>query len=197
MHQDEKSLVEALHRGEKRACDDLVERYRDRIYSVALRLTGNPTEAEEILQETLISACRGAEAFEGRSSLTTWLHRIAVNNNLMRQRRNQLATVSIDSPEGEDGLPSLQLPDQAWNPEHVTLTDELYQKMDEAVGSLPQQLRSVFVLRDLHHLSTKEVAQTLNLSPGNVKVRLHRARQLLREQLAGYLEELPDQPLDE
>lgn len=193
MNQDEKSLVEALHRGEKRACDDLVERYRDHIYHVALRLTGNPAEAEEILQETLISACRGAEAFEGRSSLTTWLHRIAVNNNLMRRRRNEVVTISIDSPAGEDGLPSIQLPDQAWNPETITLTDELYQKMDEAVASLPKQLRAVFVLRDLQNLSTKEVAQTLDLSPGNVKVRLHRARQLLREQLAGYLKELPNQ----
>lgn len=193
MDQDEKHLVEALHRREQRACDDLVERYRHQIYSVALRLTGNPAEAEEILQETLISACRAAEAFEGRSSLTTWLHRIAINNNLMRRRRNQVTTISIDSPAEDDGIPPIQLEAQDWNPEKVALTDEFHQKMDEAIASLPQQFRSVFVLRDLHNLSTKEAAKALSITPANVKVRLHRARQLLKERLAAYFDEQPGQ----
>ena len=93
-------------------------------------------------------------------------------------------------------LPPIQIQDQDWNPEKAALIDELYQKMDEAVASLPQQFRSVFVLRDLQSLSTKEAAEVLNISPTNVKVRLHRARQLLRERLAGYLSELPNQPSD-
>ena len=197
MQPDEKSLVEALHRGERYACDELVERYRSQIYQAALQLTGNPTEAEEILQETLINACRSVEAFEGRSSLTTWLYRIATNNGLMRRRRPEAPTVPIDSPHEAEGLPPVHLPDQTWDPEMITLTDELQTKMEEAMASLPKNLRSVFMLRDLQQLSTKETATLLEISPSNVKVRLHRARQLLRERLAQYIDKLPGQISDE
>ena len=196
MQTDEKSLVEALHRGERYACDELVARYRSQIYQTALRLSGNPTEAEEILQETLINACRSVEAFEGRSSLTTWLYRISTNNGLMRRRRPKTPTVPIDpTPETEES-PSVQLQDQTWDPEMMTLTDELQTKMEEAIASLPETLRSVLILRDLRQLSTKETAAHLDISSNNVKVRLHRARQLLRERLAQYVDESSGYKLD-
>ena len=104
MNEEEKALVTALHRGDRYACNDLVEQYSSRIYNVALKLTGHPTEAEEILQETFINACRGAGNFEGRSSLGTWLYRIATNNGLMRLRRREAPTVPLDvPPDVEDG----------------------------------------------------------------------------------------------
>lgn len=188
MNPDEKSLVEALHRGERYACDDLVEQYTGKIYNVALRLTGHPTEAEEVLQETFINACRGVESFEGRSSLSTWLYRIATNNGLMRRRKREMPTVPLDVAPEEDEAEFWpgQLEDWDWNPESITLTDELRRVMDEAVNDLPDTLRSVFVLRDLEGLSTKETAEALDISQGSVKVRLHRARLMLREYLAAY-----------
>ncbi|MBN1218165.1 MAG: sigma-70 family RNA polymerase sigma factor [Anaerolineae bacterium] len=191
MNQEEKSLVEALHRGDRYACDDLVQRYSPKIYNVALRLTGHPTEAEEVLQETFINACRGVEAFEGRSSLTTWLYRIATNNGLMRLRRREAPVVSLDTPpdEAEGEFWPRQLQDWDWNPEMVTLTDELRQVMDEAVAALPGSLQGVFVLRDLEGLSVQEVTEILGISASNVKVRLHRARLMLREHLANYFYE--------
>jgi RNA polymerase sigma-70 factor (ECF subfamily) len=193
MTQEEQLLVQALHRGERYACHDLVEKYSGKIYSVALRLTGHPNEAEEVLQETFINACKGAESFRGKSSLGTWLYRIATNNGLMRLRRQQTPTVPLElSPDTGDGefWPS-QLQNWDWNPEKIALSDELRQVMDEAVASLPEQFRAAFVLRDLEGLSTKEAADTLGISPGNLKVRLHRARFMLREQLAVYFNEHP------
>lgn len=186
--QDDLLLVKALHRGEPTACEDLVKRYSQKVYNVALRLTGHPSEAEEVLQETFINACKGAEAFRGSSSLGTWLYRIATNNGLMLLRQRKTETVPIESENGdEDGniRPAL-LQDWDWNPETVTLSSELRQVMDEAVTSLPESLQTAFVLRDLEGLSTQEAAEVLGISPNNLKVRLHRARLMLREQLANY-----------
>jgi len=192
MNQNEETLVQALHRGDRYACNDLVEQYSSKIYHVALKLTGHPTEAEEILQETFINACKGAEKFEGRSSLGTWLYRIATNNGLMRLRKKQMPTVPLEMPVDREDQSSFwprQLEDWAWDPEKITLTDELRQAMDEAVETLPENLRAVFVLRDLEGLSTKEAAEVLGISASNAKVRLHRARLMLREALAGYFHE--------
>jgi len=194
VNQEEKSLVEALHRGDRYACDDLVQRYSHHIYNVALRLTGHPSEAEEVLQETFINACRGAEAFEGRSSLTTWLYRIVTNNGLMRLRRREVPAVSLDSPPDEDMAEfwPRQLQDWDWDPESIALSDELHAVMDQAVASLPEQYRAAFVVRDLEGLSTKEAAEVLGISTSNLKVRLHRARLMLREHLATYFSEQAD-----
>ncbi len=194
MRQDEKALIESLHRGDRCACDDLVRRFANQIYNIALRLTKHPNEAEEILQETFIKACRGIEDFEGRSSLGTWLYRIVTNNSLMYLRRRQTPTVSLDIPsEDDDGEsePS-QFHDWRWEPESATLSDELNQIMAQAVYSLPDTLRSAFVLRDLEGYSTKEAAEALDISPANLKVRLHRARLLLRKRLAAYFSEQAD-----
>ena len=190
MNRDDQSLIEALHRGDRYACDDLVQRFTSQIYGVALRVTGHPDEAEEVLQETFINACRGVDNFKGRSSLSTWLYRIATNNGLMRLRRRESSTSSLDqsSLDPEADFKPGHLEDWDWNPEAVALTGELRQTMAEAVASLPDSLRAAFVLRDLEGLSTKEAAEVLGISPGSLKVRLHRARLLLREHLAVYFE---------
>ena len=98
---------------------------------------------------------------------------------------------SYDAEGGGEFWPR-QLHDWHWEPESVALTDELHQAMDEAVKTLPDPLRAAFVLRDLEGLSTKEAAEVLDISPSNLKVRLHRARLMLREQLATYFDEQPN-----
>ena len=150
MKQDEKSLVQALHRGERYACDDMVKEFSAKIYNVALQLMGHPDEAEEVLQETFIKACHSVDTFKGKSSLGTWLYRIATNNGLMRLRRRRIPTVSLDTSIDDESsfLPPRQLYDWYWEPESVLLTEELHQAMDEAVAALPDPLRAVFVLRD-------------------------------------------------
>jgi len=169
----------------------MVERYSGTVYNLALRLMRNdPMEAEDVLQETFISAFRALDRFEGRSLLSTWLYRIAYNAALMRLRKRKLPTVSIDEPlTNEEGDPiPRQLVDWSAVPDQVLLNNELRRALDTAVAALPATLRSVFVLRDIEGLSTAETAAILDLTQTNVKVRLHRARLALRERLSPYLE---------
>ncbi|RME44813.1 MAG: sigma-70 family RNA polymerase sigma factor [Caldilineae bacterium] len=189
----EKSLLDALQRGDRYACDDMVKQFAGKIYNLALRFTGHPDEAEEVLQETFIKACRSVGSFEGRSSLGTWLYRIASNNSLMRLRRRRMTTVSLDASTEEEGetFQPVVLRDWHWEPESVLLTEELRRVVDDAIATLPDSLRAAFVLRDLEGLSTREAADVLGISPGNLKVRLHRARLMLRERLATYFSEHP------
>jgi RNA polymerase sigma-70 factor, ECF subfamily len=191
MDAQEIELVEALQNGNRSACADLVERYAGQIYGVALRLTGHPNEAEEVLQETLIAACRAAEGFQARSSLGTWLYRIATNQGLMRLRKHVPGSVSLDELDG-DGLKGLQphLTGE-WDigPEGDVLSDELRQELERALGNLPEPLRAAFVLRDIEGLSTQEAAEALDITPGALKVRLHRARFALRQALNVYFTE--------
>jgi len=169
----------------------MVERYSGTVYNLALRLMrNNPMEAEDVLQETFISAFRALDRFEGRSQLSTWLYRIAYNAALMRLRKRELPTVSIDEPiENEEGDPMpRQLVDWGAGPDQVLLNGELRKALDAAVAALPETLRSVFVLRDIEGLSTADTAAVLDLTETNVKVRLHRARLALRERLSAYFD---------
>ena len=184
----ETELVQALKAGDQAAYSELVERYSSTIYNLALRMMGDRHEAEEVLQETFISAFRAVDRFEGRSQLGTWLYRIAYNAALMRLRKRRLPTTSIDEPiwtEEGDEMPR-QLVDWRGLPDDRVLTGEFRGVLDAAVATLPATLRSVFVLRDIEGLSTAEAAEVLGLTETNVKVRLHRARLALREKLSDY-----------
>ena len=191
--QSEQQLIDALQQRERRACDQLVERYSSRLYDVALRLTGHPNEAEEVLQETFINACRSVDSFEGRSGLGTWLYRIATNNGLMRLRRKTAPTVSLDAEDeaGEGEFQPRNLADWSWDPESTALTTDLRSTLDAAVASLPPSLQAAFILRDIEGLSTEEAAEALGISREALKVRLHRARLMLRERLADYVRHAP------
>ena len=184
----EGALLAALRRGDQAAFTELVEQHSETIYNLALRMMNNPQEAEEVLQDTFISAFRALDRFEGRSRLGTWLYRIAYNAALMRLRRRELPTTSLDEPlVGEDGetMPR-QLVDWSAIPDDLLLTGELDAVLREAVARLPEGLRAVFLLRDIEGLSTAETASVLDLTETNVKVRLHRARMALRESLTEY-----------
>lgn len=148
----------------------------------------DPHEAEEVLQETFISAFRALPKFEGRSQLGTWLYRIGYNAALMRLRKRPAPTQSLDEPLTSDGgdLIPRQLVDWGSVPDDLLLTRELRTVLNAALQTLPTTLRTVFVLRDIEGLSTAETAEVLGLTETNVKVRLHRARVALRERLTRY-----------
>ena len=149
----------------------------------------DPHEAEEVLQETFISAFKALPRFEGRSQLSTWLYRIGYNAALMRLRKRRLPTESLDEPvttEEGDMLPR-ELVDWGSIPDELLLNQELRTVLDAALETLPESLRTVFVLRDIEGLSTAEAAEALGLTETNAKVRLHRARLALRERLTGLL----------
>jgi RNA polymerase sigma-70 factor (ECF subfamily) len=165
------------------------------MYAVALRIMGDPDEAEEVVQDAFISACGKMASFEGRSKLSTWLYRITTNAALMRLRKRRDDTVSLDEPQtGEDGdLLPRQLGDWDIDPSRQALSTELRQVMEAAVESLPPSLRAAFILRDIQGLSTQEAAEALDITETALKVRLHRARLALRERLAGYLADQPQE----
>jgi RNA polymerase sigma-70 factor (ECF subfamily) len=185
------AFLEKLRAGDPAAFVQLVEANQRNVYNLALRMLNNPQEAEDVLQETFLSAYKALPGFEGRSSLSTWLYRIASNASLMRLRKKQPETTSIDEPlelEEGDSLPR-QFVDWSSVPEDELLSEESRRVMDEAVAELPEGLRIVFILRDIEGLSTQEAGEVLELSESAVKTRLHRARLALREKLSAYFAE--------
>ncbi len=185
---EEEAFLDRLKQGDRQAFSELVDRYSDRLYHLALKILNNPQDAEDVLQEAYLKALRYIGGFDGRSSVATWLYRIATNEALMMLRRKHPETVSIDEPvEGEDGEGEpLQIVDWCCIPEHELMNGEVRQELDQAVQLLPTTLRVVFVLRDMEGLSTQETADVLGLSETAVKTRLSRARLRLREELSVY-----------
>jgi len=185
-------LLVALKTGSREAFARLVDETSGQIYRTALQMLGSEQDAEDVLQNTYIKALRALPGFEGRSSLTTWLYRIAVNEALMLLRQRQPAALSLDEtdpfdPEAESA--GMELSDFCCLPEGELLTSESRRFMNQAIQSLPPTLRAVFVMRDLEGLSIQETAEALNISESNVKIRLLRARLHLRQKLAGYFGE--------
>ncbi len=185
---EESVLLEELRKGNRKAFAELVEINSEGVYRVALRMLNNEQDAEDILQETFIKAFKSLPEFEGRSKLSTWLYRIAVNEALMLIRKRKVNTVSIDEEmETEDGdMVPRQVIDWCCMPEAEMLNGESQSAISKAVAHLSPANRAVFILRDLSGLSVRETAETLDISESAVKTRLLRARLDLREQLSDF-----------
>ncbi|HSQ26781.1 MAG TPA: sigma-70 family RNA polymerase sigma factor [Anaerolineales bacterium] len=180
--------LQALKAGDRAEFARLVETYSGVIYRLAIKMLNNPQDAEDILQETFIKAYQHLSNFDGRSSLSTWLYRIATNEALMFLRKRKLVTFSMDEPldnSDEDQEP-IQIVDWCCLPEQELMSSEARSYMDQAIQELPHSLRVVFLLRDIEGLSTLETGEVLNLSETAVKTRLSRARMRLRELLTSY-----------
>ena len=188
IYPDEESLLQGLKRGDPEACACMLKQYAPRVYAIAIRMVNDRDEAEEVLQETFISACKNIDKFEGRSALGTWLHRIATNAALMRLRKRKKYEVSLDAPvetqNGDDVVREVE--DWAFSPDDHALNSETRAVLEQAIAALPETLRTVFVLREIEGYSTEETANILGISISAAKVRLHRARLRLREILAPY-----------
>ena len=180
--------LEALIAGDRAEFARLVDAYSSPIYRLGLRMLGNPQDAEDVLQNTVLNALTHLPGFEGRSSLATWLYRIAANEALMliRKRKPEIELEPVEGGENAEGLKPVQIVDWSALPEDKLLSGEGKNVLDTAIQSLPEPLRIVFILRDVEGLSIKETAESLNLSETNVKTRLLRARLSLRETLSAY-----------
>lgn len=180
--------LDVLKTGDREAFARFVDETSGHIYRVALKILGNAQDAEDVLQETYLKAFRSLPDFEGRSSLTTWLYRIAVNEALMVIRRRKVQIISLE--EGNEDLDadssSLEVVDWCCLPEGDLLSAEAQQFLDQAIQRLPTNLKVVFIMRDIEGLSIQETAETLGLTEGVVKTRLLRARLRLREDLSVY-----------
>jgi RNA polymerase sigma-70 factor, ECF subfamily len=183
----DEELVRIAQGGENRAFDELVRRYQDKVYRLSYKILRHEDDAAEALQDAFLSAYRGIRNFKAESTFSTWLYRIATNASLMKYRKRRDGHVSLDQSQStsEDAEP-LQLADWSAQPPEELLTAETRQVMAEGVARLPEELRTVFVLRDIEELSNAEVAEILDLSVAAVKSRLHRGRIQLRERLNRY-----------
>ncbi|MGD0877445.1 MAG: sigma-70 family RNA polymerase sigma factor [Anaerolineales bacterium] len=181
--------IEALRLGDRGEFARLVDAYSGPLYRLALKLLGNAPDAEDALQNTFIKAFQHLDTFEGRSSLSTWLYRIASNEALMllRKRRPEINIADTTAEEEDErNNDPVQFIDWCCLPEEEYLSAEGRKALEGAVENLPETLRIVFVLRDIEDLSIQETSQVLGLSETAVKTRLLRARLRLREELSSY-----------
>jgi len=185
--EDEANWVEGLRCGDGRAWDRAVRACGPRMLAATRRMLGSEEDARDAVQAAFLQAFRAMDRFRGTASVATWLHRIALNEALMRLRsRRARPETPID-----DLLPSFLesgvhaehvLP---WpSPDRAVRTKEIQEAVQEAIERLPSGYRDVLLLRDIEELETAEVAETLGLSSNAVRIRLHRARQALRTLLA-------------
>src|SRR6267143_5092262 len=176
-------LVSALSSGQPGAPEELLGTYGDRAYRLALRITRNTEDAEEVVQDAFCAIVRKIDAFRRQSAFSSWLYRIVANAayNKLRERPGRRRAVSLDdiAPGHEDD---------------AAVQNELRAVLQGAIHGLPPAYRAVFVLRDVDGLSNVEISEALGLSIANVKSRVHRARLSLRARLADYKSRAEESP---
>jgi RNA polymerase sigma-70 factor (ECF subfamily) len=182
-------LVQRAKAGQQDAFEALINRYEQRVYSLALRMLRHEQDAEDVTQQTFLSALENLGGFRGDASFATWLLRIATYAALkVSRKRKGLDTISLEeATEKADDYDTIPHPeyiaDWRQSPEQLVRNNEIRRLLDEALARLDEKHRLVFLLRDVEGLSVKETAEALGLSEANTKVRLLRARLQLREQL--------------
>ena len=183
--QSEDQLIERGLSGDARALDALFARNTRALYQTALRVLGNPEDAEEALQEGLLSAYRNLQRFERRSQFSTWLTRIVINAALMRRRsKKSRPAVSLDDVANEGEVPLAErFADDGPNPEQLYAGTELGDRMNKKLAEISPLLRTAFLLREVEGLTAEEAANVLGVSRNTLKARLWRARQELATRL--------------
>jgi RNA polymerase sigma-70 factor (ECF subfamily) len=191
---NEAQLIRAGQRGDHQAVEALFNRYHRPLFQTALRVLGNTEDAEDALQDGMLSAYRNLKRFEGRSQFSTWLTRIVINAALMRRRSAKARPAfSLDEPPREDELPATErFADRGPNPEQVFESTEIREMIDQNLGELSPLLRTAFVLREVQGFSTGEAAKKLGVTENTLKARLWRARHQLAERLGSRLKRMKD-----
>lgn len=177
----DEEVVERVRAGETALFEVIMRRYNQRLFRTARAILGNDGEAEDVTQDAYVRSYTHLNQFEGRAKFSTWLTRIVVHEALARLRARQ-RFVAIDATPGspEDGM---NLKSEEPSPEQEVLNHTIRIVLEAAVDKLPETYRSVFMLREVEGMSTSETADCLDLSEETVKVRLHRARSMLRKHI--------------
>lgn len=185
MEISEKELVDRAKNGDLSAQAQIVLSHEKMVYNLGLKLLGSAEQAECVLQETFLKVLQALPQFEERSQLSTWIYRIATNQALMRLRNRKRQQVSFNDIANEDGTDYSEFVRSLdATPLDNLLNQELKDKMERAIEKLPENYKTVFVMKDIEGLPLKEIADILDLSLPAVKSNLHRARVFLRNQLA-------------
>lgn len=187
INKTDEELIEVVLSGNHSAFEEIFFRYHQKAYNLAMRISRNQDDAEEIIQEVFTSVFSKLNRFEGKSTFSSWLYRITVNTAFMKLRGRK----KHDAMSLEDDVLPVQ---NCWAEKRSDASDvnflssrhELKQHISEAIDSLPSEYRAIFVMRDVDGLSNQEVAEVLNISIAAVKSRLHRTRLMLRKKLRTY-----------
>ncbi|TMA90532.1 MAG: sigma-70 family RNA polymerase sigma factor [Deltaproteobacteria bacterium] len=193
----DRELVERAQQGDGAAFAMLVERHQRQLYRLALRMTGSEADAQEVLQEAFLNAYQKLPLFRGEAQFSSWLYRIAANSALMRLRRKRRAPDTLaEQPlelagprfSAEGYLEPASSSDWSQRADEKMMSGELGAAINRAVADLPDDYRTVFLLKDVDGLSNEDIANALDLTVPAVKSRLHRARLALREKLGEFFD---------
>ena len=180
---DERRLIAQIQAGDRQAFERLLDTYETRVYRLALRYTGTPSDAEDVTQEIFLGVYKSLGKFRGESTLATWIYRVALNHCLEFRRKRKLDSVPYDE--------ELTLATRDWrdSPEQSANKGELSDRVEAALQCLSPQHREVILLHELQGLTYQEAASVLNVPVGTVKSRLSNAFRKLRDLLGGYVNE--------
>ena len=191
---DDLRLVELLRTGASHAYEELLARFQQPVYNLALRLLDDPSDAADVVQEVFLKVFRNIGAFRGQSSLKTWIYRITVNEAHNARRwffRHRRKEVELDSEPADARNWKEVIPDGRLSPFDAAFEGEQHAMIEAALAKLSPIFREAVVLRDITDMSYEEIAEVLNVSLGTVKSRILRGREALRAELAGSLQDRP------
>ena len=181
MDENEKNLVEKSAEGDIDAFETLIQSHQKKVYNIALRMTKNPEDAQELSQDAFVRAFIAIKKFRGDSSFATWLYRITMNvcTDFLR-KRNKASVISIEQSVYESQQ-TMQLADNEPGPDEISEKNQLKKLVKEAMDLLPPEHREVLILRDLLDMTYKDIANTLSINEGTIKSRINRARENLKK----------------
>lgn len=181
------ALVERCRRQDAEAFGKIVDAYQNRVFGFVRRMVRDSEEAADVTQEVFIKAYQAFTRFDGRSSLRTWLFRIAYNLCVDRARKNDRTPTSINLESSEDDESVIEIADDRWDPQAMVLDEELSQVVEEGLLTMSDKLKTVLILHDKEDFAYDEIALTLNVPIGTVKSRLFLARAHLQKAITAYL----------
>ncbi len=181
---DDQILIKKALAGKENAYKVLLNRHKDAVFRMIVKIVRNQEEAQDLLQETFVKAFGALSSYKFSYRFTTWLYKIAVNNCIDFLRKKRLNSLSLDQPvPTEDGEVTIELADWTYNPEKDWASKKRALSIDSAIQSLPQKYREVILFRHKQDKSYEEIAEVLNIPVGTVKARIFRARELLKKKL--------------
>lgn len=166
----------------------LVQRYNQQLFRIVRGYISNKEDAKDVMQTSYLKAFENLNQFRGEAKFSTWLFRIGINEALKKISRNNNISDLVDVTDHEDDDQKSRK--ETSTPETNLIQDDMNEHLEKAIDALPPKYRSVLIMREIEQMSTKETAEILDISRANVKVRLHRAKKMLRDELADMLDEI-------
>jgi len=177
-------LIQSAIQGDERAFETLLNKYKNLVFTIMMKMVRNPQEAEDLTQEAFMKAFRSLASFNNEFAFSTWLMKIATNNCIDFLRKRKLRTYSINEPvQYKDEKIEVELPDHGPGPEKHLLQSEQKRILEEAISQLPERYRYVILLRHKEEKSYEEISEILDLPLGTVKAQIFRAREILNKKL--------------